>query len=131
MDVFAGLCRLPSTSFICNNLQSAIREPEVVDRLLSREIDEGYMIGPFDDVHFPSPPMFFSHSLRLIQRHGNLFQGLKMALIHSAFVVVLLALSAAGAFLTFEQVLFDVLFYVLFNETCLLCSRSFSFGCLG
>ena len=45
---FAGLCTLPAKTFVCRNLQSALKEPDVVDTLLAREIEKGYMIGPFD-----------------------------------------------------------------------------------
>ena len=49
---FAGLCSLPSKIHVCRNLQSAFKEPEVVDKLLAREVEKGYMIGPFDDAPF-------------------------------------------------------------------------------
>lgn len=49
----AGLSFLPKTSHICNNRQSALKEPEIVDKLLAKEVEKGYMIGPYDSP--PSP----------------------------------------------------------------------------
>ena len=49
----AGLSYLPSVSYVCQNLRSALDEPDVVDRLLAREVERGYMIGPYDDPIFP------------------------------------------------------------------------------
>lgn len=46
-----GLESLPTTSLICKNLQSAISEPKTVDALISKELESGFMMGPFD-----SPP---------------------------------------------------------------------------
>ena len=48
----AGLIWLPKMSFFCKNLQSALKEPEVVDTLLEKEITKGFMIGPFDKSPF-------------------------------------------------------------------------------
>lgn len=42
----AGLCWLPKVTHICKNLQSAFKEPEVVDELLAKEVKKGFMIGP-------------------------------------------------------------------------------------
>ena len=50
---FAGLSYLPKVSHVCNNLQSALKEPDVVDKLLAKEIEKGFMIGPYDDPPFP------------------------------------------------------------------------------
>ena len=36
----------PSISFECRNLQSAINDPSYVDRLLSKEIEQGNVICP-------------------------------------------------------------------------------------
>lgn len=36
---------------ICNNLQSVIAEPNIVEALIKKEFDSVFMIGPFD-----SPP---------------------------------------------------------------------------
>ncbi|XP_067290331.1 uncharacterized protein [Pseudorasbora parva] len=46
-----GLESLPTSSLICKNLQSANAEPEAVDTLIAKELESGFMIGPFD-----SPP---------------------------------------------------------------------------
>ena len=48
----AGLSVLPSCTYVCKNLLSAISEPDVVDRLLAREVDRGYMIGPYSKSPF-------------------------------------------------------------------------------
>lgn len=50
---FAGLSFLPKASCVCPNLRSALQEPEIVDELLSRESEKGYMIGPFNSSPFP------------------------------------------------------------------------------
>lgn len=50
----AGLVWLPKVSFTCSNLQSALKEPEVVDSLLAKEIKKGFMIGPFEKSPFPT-----------------------------------------------------------------------------
>lgn len=42
----AGLCWLPKVTHVCKNLQSALKEPGVVDELLLKEVKNGYMIGP-------------------------------------------------------------------------------------
>ena len=44
---------LPKMSHVCNNLLSALKEPEIVDKLLSKEVEKGSMMGPFDDPLFP------------------------------------------------------------------------------
>lgn len=43
-----GLCWLPKTTHVCKNYQSALKEPEVVDKLL----EKGFMIGPFSKSPF-------------------------------------------------------------------------------
>lgn len=48
----AGLSYLPTFSFTCQNLQSAIKDPQAVDDLMGKEIEKGYMIGPFDQPPF-------------------------------------------------------------------------------
>nr|XP_055074593.1 uncharacterized protein LOC129454107 [Misgurnus anguillicaudatus] len=40
-----------STSYVANNLQSALTEPDVVSCLVAKELNKGYLIGPFS-----SPP---------------------------------------------------------------------------
>ncbi|XP_072306544.1 uncharacterized protein [Eucyclogobius newberryi] len=47
-----SLISLPSTSFTCKNLQSALKEPGVVDSLLAKEVKDGHMIGPFTNPPF-------------------------------------------------------------------------------
>lgn len=39
-------------SYVCNNLQSAIKEPDVVSELLRKEVSKGYLIGPFSSSPF-------------------------------------------------------------------------------
>ncbi|XP_053178134.1 uncharacterized protein LOC128361632 [Scomber japonicus] len=51
---YPGISAEPSVSFECNNLQSAINDPSSVDRLLSKEIEQGFMIGPFSQPPFPT-----------------------------------------------------------------------------
>ena len=46
-----GLQVTPDSSYTCHNLQSAIAEPDIVDKLLDKEVKESFMIGPFS-----SPP---------------------------------------------------------------------------
>ena len=48
----AGLLKIPDVSVFCPNLMSATREPEVVDKLLEKEVDKGFMVGPFDSSPF-------------------------------------------------------------------------------
>lgn len=54
-----GLESLPDATFVCNNLQSALSEPDIVDSLLAKEVDSNFMIGPFNsppfDVHRINP----------------------------------------------------------------------------
>ena len=48
----AGLCWLPKITHVCRNLQSAFKEPAVVDELLKKETSKGHMIGPFSKSPF-------------------------------------------------------------------------------
>ncbi|MGL4905857.1 MAG: reverse transcriptase domain-containing protein [Plesiomonas sp.] len=41
-----------SENIICNNLQSALAEPDVVNNLIAKEVESGFMIGPFDEPPF-------------------------------------------------------------------------------
>ncbi|XP_039535194.1 uncharacterized protein LOC120484211 [Pimephales promelas] len=41
-----------SQNIICDNLQSALAEPDVVDNLIKKEVESGFMIGPFDEPPF-------------------------------------------------------------------------------
>ena len=47
-----GISAMPTTSFICKNLLSAVRDPETVDQLLAKEIQSRFMIGPFSKPPF-------------------------------------------------------------------------------
>ena len=42
----------PTKSYTCKNLLSATRNPEVVSDLLSTEVKNGYVIGPFSEPPF-------------------------------------------------------------------------------
>ena len=44
--------QLPTQSYSCKNLLSAIRNPEIVSDLLPNELKKGYIIGPFDEPPF-------------------------------------------------------------------------------
>ncbi|XP_029904174.1 uncharacterized protein LOC115356996 [Myripristis murdjan] len=44
---------LPESSSTCHNLQSALTEPATVDKLLAKEVSDGFMIGPFSSPPFP------------------------------------------------------------------------------
>ncbi|XP_041963284.1 uncharacterized protein LOC121720877 [Alosa sapidissima] len=48
-----GVLARPTESFVCKNLQSAVKDPEVVTSLLSKEVESGFMIGPFTKPPFP------------------------------------------------------------------------------
>ena len=48
----AGLTYFPLHSFSSPNLLSAINDPDSVDLLLAREVEKGYMIGPYDSLPF-------------------------------------------------------------------------------
>ena len=47
----AGLSYLPLVSFSCPNLLSALNDPISVDNLLAKEVEKGYIVGPYN-----SPP---------------------------------------------------------------------------
>lgn len=46
----------PTQNIICDNLQSSLAEPEVVDNLLKKEIESGFMIAPFEAPLFALAP---------------------------------------------------------------------------
>lgn len=48
---FKVFLTLPKVYHVCKNLQSALKAPEIVDKLLAKEVEKGFMIGPYD-----SPP---------------------------------------------------------------------------
>lgn len=54
------LSHLPDFSFSYPNLQSARKEPQVVDELLAKEVNKGYMIGPFNKPPFNFYFYFFA-----------------------------------------------------------------------
>jgi hypothetical protein len=43
---------MPTQSFECKNLRSALNQPIVVDEVLQMEVDKGYFIGPFTQPPF-------------------------------------------------------------------------------
>ncbi|KAK7891090.1 hypothetical protein WMY93_023053 [Mugilogobius chulae] len=47
-----GVSSMPTSTFVAKNLQSALREPEVVSRLLQKEVDKGFVMGPFSTPPF-------------------------------------------------------------------------------
>ena len=49
----AGVGCVPTVSYVCDNLQSALTEPDVVDALLAKETGKGYLLGPFVASPFP------------------------------------------------------------------------------
>ncbi|XP_063044381.1 uncharacterized protein LOC134438696 [Engraulis encrasicolus] len=49
-----GISAMPTTSFVCDNLLSAVNDPSVVSELLASEVKSGFMIGPFSTPPFPS-----------------------------------------------------------------------------
>ncbi|XP_047187859.1 uncharacterized protein LOC124850010 [Scophthalmus maximus] len=67
-----------SISHVCNNLQSALKEPQVVDKLLAKEVEKGYMIGPYD-----SPP-FSKFRLNPISIATRKYSGKKRLFIDSS-----------------------------------------------
>ncbi|XP_074522596.1 uncharacterized protein LOC141787817, partial [Halichoeres trimaculatus] len=48
-----GVVALPDINFVSKNLQSATNEPDIVTQLLGKELNKGYLIGPFDSPPFP------------------------------------------------------------------------------
>lgn len=47
-----GFQTLPNLSVICKNLRSALDDPECVTDLVSKEVEKGYLLGPFDSIPF-------------------------------------------------------------------------------
>lgn len=47
-----GISTLPCVPFICKNNLSARKQPEIVSSLLSKELDNGFLIGPFSTPPF-------------------------------------------------------------------------------
>lgn len=52
-----GLTWLPKVSFVCNNLYSALKEHEITDTLLTKEVKKGFLLSPFDKSPFPFTPI--------------------------------------------------------------------------
>ncbi|XP_018549880.1 uncharacterized protein LOC108895509 [Lates calcarifer] len=48
-----GILSSPVSTFVAKNLQSAIKDPATVSQLLNKELNKGYIIGPFDSPPFP------------------------------------------------------------------------------
>lgn len=48
-----GVASLPTESFSCKNLQSALGDPDTVTSLLRKEVESGFMIGPLNKSPFP------------------------------------------------------------------------------
>ena len=42
-----GVKDMPAMNFECNNLQSAMMHPSIVSETIAREVEQGYVIGPF------------------------------------------------------------------------------------
>jgi hypothetical protein len=47
-----GVSIVPTEIFVCPNNRSAINDPEFVTSALQSEVDQGFMIGPYDDPPF-------------------------------------------------------------------------------
>jgi hypothetical protein len=54
-----GIGNTPDTTFVCKNLQTARKEPKVVSELHTKEVEKGYLLGPFDH-----PPLTLIASAR-------------------------------------------------------------------
>lgn len=51
--VLIGIPHLPTSSLVIPNLQSALNEPATISQLLLKEVNKGYVIGPFSSPPFP------------------------------------------------------------------------------
>ena len=49
-----GIKSIPQSPFICKDLNSALNDMDAVDLLLKKEVDKGFVIGPFDSPIFPN-----------------------------------------------------------------------------
>ena len=47
-----GIQNLPTVNFQCKNLQSACKQPTVVTELLEKELNKGFLYGPFNTPPF-------------------------------------------------------------------------------
>ena len=48
-----GVVHDVTSTFVCQNLRSALNEPEVATRLIEKELAKGYLLGPFSRSPFP------------------------------------------------------------------------------
>ena len=49
-----GVTSMPDVNISCANLQSALAEPDIVNKLLEKEVKDRFMMGPFDKPPFDS-----------------------------------------------------------------------------
>jgi hypothetical protein len=49
-----GFQELPSQPLVCKNLQSANKDPKAVSLLIQKEVQKGFLQGPFDNIPFNS-----------------------------------------------------------------------------
>ncbi|XP_063312611.1 uncharacterized protein LOC134612189 [Pelobates fuscus] len=47
-----GIIHMPTGVLECKNLQTAMADPDAIDRLIQKEVDQGFVIGPFDTPPF-------------------------------------------------------------------------------
>lgn len=47
-----GILELPTNSICCNNLQSARGDPEAIASLIDKELDKGFLLGPFEVIPY-------------------------------------------------------------------------------
>ncbi|XP_071059415.1 uncharacterized protein [Pseudochaenichthys georgianus] len=48
-----GVLSSPTVTFVAKNLQSAVKEPNIVSQLIDKELQKRYIIGPFSSSPFP------------------------------------------------------------------------------
>ena len=48
-----GLKKLPSSTLELNNLLSARCQPEITRNLISKEVEKGFLSGPYENMPFP------------------------------------------------------------------------------
>ena len=68
-----GLKEIPKDTYECRNNLSAIKNPSIVDELLRKEIEKGFIMGPFD-----SPPFdkYRVNALSLVEKNMLILQNL-------------------------------------------------------
>ena len=47
-----GFASLPPSPYICKNLQSGLKDPDSVLSLLNKEVQKGFLLGPFSKIPF-------------------------------------------------------------------------------